>query len=106
MLLLTQPANSSTNSKSSSNVSASETKNEKNGCGRDGGRRRRKRTSRRPGEINYLELQDRRMRFNKASDPIYFVFDCLEKRSIPNLMKDFVKDSFFEVVKFVSKAAK
>lgn len=61
--------------------------------------RKRKATA----EFNYLENKDRRMRFNNSKDPIYYVFDCIENRPVSTLAKEFVKDSFFEVVNFVSK---
>ncbi len=61
--------------------------------------RRRKPAS----EFKYLENKDRRMRFNTSQDPIYYVFDCIENRPIPVLAKEFVKDSVFEVINFVSK---
>lgn len=54
-------------------------------------------------EFNYLESRDKRMRFNNSQDPIYYVFDCIENRPIKVLAKEFVKDSFFEAVNFVSK---
>ena len=54
-------------------------------------------------EIEYLKKRDRRMRFNNSQDPIYYVFDCIENRPVSTLAKEFVKDSFFEVVNFVSK---
>ncbi len=54
-------------------------------------------------DFKYLENKDRRMRFNNSQDPIYYVFDCIENRPIKVLAKEFVKDSFFEVVNFVSK---
>lgn len=59
----------------------------------------RKKTS----EFKYLENKDKRMRFNTSQDPIYYVFDCIENRPIPVLAKEFVKDSVFEVINFVSK---
>ncbi len=54
-------------------------------------------------EIQYLKRKDRRMRFNNSQDPIYYVFDCIEDRPVSTLAKEFVKDSFFEVVNFVTK---
>lgn len=64
-----------------------------------------RRTSRRKSieDFEYLKSKDRRMRFNNSQDPIYFVFDCIENRPIKTLAKEFVKDSFFEAVNFVSK---
>lgn len=54
-------------------------------------------------EIQYLKKKDRRMRFNNSQDPIYYVFDCIENRPLTTLTKEFVKDSIFEVVNFVSR---
>lgn len=54
-------------------------------------------------EFKYLENRDKRMRFNNSQDPIYYVFDCIENRPVTTLAKEFVKDSFFEAVNFVSK---
>jgi hypothetical protein len=54
-------------------------------------------------EIQYLKKKDKRMRFNNSQDPIYYVFDCIENRPIDVLAKEFVKDSVFEVINFVSK---
>ncbi len=54
-------------------------------------------------DFKYLENKDRRMRFNNSQDPIYYVFDCIENRPVSTLAKEFVKDSVFEVINFVSK---
>ncbi len=54
-------------------------------------------------DFKYLENKDRRMRFNNSQDPIYYVFDCIENRPVSVLAKEFVKDTFFETVNFVSK---
>ena len=55
-------------------------------------------------DFNYFKTSDRRMRFNNSKDPIYYVFDCIENRPMTTLAKEFVKDSFFEIANFVSKA--
>ncbi len=57
-------------------------------------------------EFNYFAAKDRRMRFNTAKDPIYYVFDCIENRPIKTLAKEFVKDSFFEIANFVSQVVR
>ncbi|MBR6722172.1 hypothetical protein IKL64_01825 [bacterium] len=64
-----------------------------------------RRSSRRKSleDFKYLENRDRRMRFNNSQDPIYYVFDCIENRPVSTLAKEFVKDSVFEVINFVSK---
>ena len=48
----------------------------------------------------------KRMRFNTSKDPIYYVFDVIENRPISTLAKEFVKDSFFEAVNFVSQVVR
>lgn len=57
-------------------------------------------------DYDYLEKRDKRMRFNNAQDPIYYVFDCIENRPIKTLAKEFVKDSFYEITNFVSKVVR
>lgn len=54
----------------------------------------------------YLDKRDKRMRFNNAKDPIYYVFDCIENRPVSTLAKEFVKDTFFEITNFVSKVVR
>lgn len=84
------------------------TMNEKNGNGKYKPLRRRKRNAKSENaqDFSYLASSDPRMRFNNAQDPIYFAFEYLEKRSVTQLMGDFVKDSFFEITNFVSKVVK
>lgn len=60
----------------------------------------------RKNEFQYLNKNDRRMRFNNAKDPIYFAFDYIEDRPITDLVRDFFKDSLFEIKKFFSKIIK
>ncbi len=57
-------------------------------------------------DYNYLAQKDKRMRFNTSKDPIYYVFDVIENRPISTLAKEFVKDSFFEAVNFVSQVVR
>ena len=54
--------------------------------------------------FNYLEQNDRRMRFNNAQDPIYYIFDCIENRPIKVLAKEFVKDAVRDTIGFISSA--
>ncbi|MGN0031060.1 MAG: hypothetical protein ACI37Q_03805 [Candidatus Gastranaerophilaceae bacterium] len=63
----------------------------------------RRNTRKKVSEFKYLENKDKRMRFNTSQDPIYYVFDCIENRPVSVLAKEFVKDSVFEVMNFVSK---
>lgn len=85
------------------------TTNDKNGNGKYKPLRRRKKqgkSEKKAEEFSYLSSADPRMRFNSARDPIYYAFEYLENRSLPQLMGDFVKDSFFELTNFVSKVVK
>ena len=73
--------------------------------------RRKSANKRRTKEFNiedycYLDKRDKRMRFNTSKDPIYYVFDVIENRPISTLAKEFVKDSFFEAVNFVSQVVR
>lgn len=83
------------------------TANNKNGNGRFRPLRKRKKQKRAvdPDEFSYLKKNtDLTMKFNNSKDPIYLAFDYLENKSITQLMSEFVKDYFFEITNFVSKA--
>lgn len=82
--------------------------NEKNGNGKYSSLRKRKKQGKegKKAEFSYLSSNDMRMRFNNAQDPIYFVFDCIDNRSLTQVVGEFVKDTFFEVTNFVSKVAR
>jgi hypothetical protein len=54
-------------------------------------------------EFQYLQHKDRRMRFNNAQDPIYYIFDCIENRPVSKLAKEFVEDAIFDTMNFISK---
>lgn len=88
-------------------LSTRPTTNEKNGNGRYSTlrkRKRRKKEEKKSAEFSYLKSSiDLTMKFNTSADPIYFAFETLENRSVPELMSDFVKDYFFEITNFVSK---
>lgn len=84
------------------------TTNEKNGNGKYRplrNRKRRKGTGSFTG-FRYLANNDLTMQFDGSKDPIYFAFEYLENRSVPQLMNDFIQDSFFEIASFVSKVVK
>lgn len=87
------------------------TMNEKNGNGKYTPMRKRKKKQQNSEEkkadnFKYLAASDPRMRFNNSQDPIYFAFECLEKRSVIQLVGDLVKDSFFELTSLVVNAVK
>ncbi len=89
---------------------ATNTENETSGNGQFGSlvRKRNKKNGNgfNQAEFDYFAAKDRRMRFNNAKDPIYYVFDCIENRPIKTLAKEFVKDSFFEIANFVSQVVR
>lgn len=85
--------------------------NEKNGNGRYSTPRRRKKrkqsAEKKAPEFSYLKSSvDLTMKFNNTTDPIYYVFEAIEERTVPQLMSDFVQDTFFEITNFISKVVK
>ena len=52
--------------------------------------------------LDILDKKDIRMRFKNSRDPIYVAFDYLDKRPIQELAVEFVKDSVFDIMNFVS----
>ncbi len=86
-------------------TAANNAKNDTNANGKYKPLRKRKKKSS-SGDFQdfvYLDKIDPRMRFNSSKDPIYFLFDCIEKRSIIQLTMDFIEDSFFEIKNLFSK---
>lgn len=45
--------------------------------------------------------KDPRMRFKNSKDPVYVAFDFIDNQSISQLAVDFVKDSLFDIMRFV-----
>ena len=56
--------------------------------------------------IEYLNKKDRRMRFNNAKDPIYYVFDKIENRPLLDIIKEFFKDTIKSILKPFKKSKK
>lgn len=63
---------------------------------------RRQRNSNKRLSNNILDKKDTRMRFKNSRDPIYIIFDHLDKQPLDKLAKEFVQDSIFEIMQFVS----
>ncbi len=86
------------------------TNNDKNGNGKYSTLRRRKKQKKQEiaaEDFSYLSSSvDLTMQFTATRDPIYMVFEKIEDRPVKALMTEFVKDSFFEISKFVSKVMK
>lgn len=53
--------------------------------------------------LEYLNKNDRRMRFNNSQDPIYFLFEHVENKPVSTLAKEFVQDTIYDICNFVSK---
>lgn len=90
---------------------ATPTMNQKNGNGKYKTLRNRKRKKRAlnneySGNFRYLSNNDLTMQFDGSKDPIYFAFEYLERRTLPQLMGDFIQDSFHGIAKFVSKVVR
>lgn len=57
-------------------------------------------------KFEYLNKNDRRMRFNNSQDPIYYVFNVLEQRSVPALVGDLIEDTCYEITTMIKKIVK
>ena len=49
-----------------------------------------------------LDKKDLRMRFKNSRDPLYIAFDYLDSKPVQELAVEFVKDSLFDIVNFIS----
>jgi len=49
-----------------------------------------------------IDKKDIRMRFKNSRDPLYIAFDYMDKRPVQDLAIEFVKDSLFDIVNFIS----
>ncbi len=49
-----------------------------------------------------IDKKDIRMRFKNSRDPLYIAFDYIDKRPVQELAVEFVKDSLFDIVNFIS----
>ncbi len=52
--------------------------------------------------LSTIDKKDIRMRFRNSRDPLYIAFDYLDQRPVQELAKDFVKDSIYEIMNFIS----
>lgn len=52
--------------------------------------------------LSKIDKQDIRMRFRNSRDPLYIAFDYLDNRPVQELAKEFVKDSIYEIMNFIS----
>ena len=52
--------------------------------------------------LTAIDKKDIRMRFKNSRDPLYIAFDYIDKRPVQELAVEFVKDSLFDIVNFIS----
>lgn len=52
--------------------------------------------------LNEIDSRSIRSTFKATQDPIQYVFDSFNNTSLKTLAKDFVKESFEDIVSFVS----
>lgn len=57
-------------------------------------------------DLNDIDKRDIRTRFKNTQDPINLAFDSFNNVPLKTLAKDFVKESFTDLVSFVSKICK
>ena len=57
-------------------------------------------------EFFYLNKKDRQMRFNNGGDPIYAIFDRMDKRPLSKLTVDFFKELRDDSIRFISTMLK
>ncbi|MBR1616904.1 hypothetical protein IJ670_02015 [bacterium] len=50
-----------------------------------------------------IDSKDIRSKFTSAQDPINLAFDAINSMSLKTLAKDFVKESFFDIVSIVKE---
>lgn len=56
--------------------------------------------------LNQIDSKSIRCKFKNAQDPINLAFDTIESASLKSLAADFIKDSFFDIVSFITDSCK
>ena len=64
--------------------------------------RRAQQENRLQANLALLDKKDLRMRFKNSRDPLYIAFDYIDNRPVQELAVDFVKESLFDIVNFIS----
>ena len=52
--------------------------------------------------LSVIDKKDIRMRFKNSRDPLYIAIDYMDQRPVKDLAIDFVKDTLFDFVNFIS----
>ncbi len=56
--------------------------------------------------LNQIDSRDLRTRFKNTQDPITLAFKTFDNVPVKTLAKDFIKESFFDLVSFVTELCK
>ena len=56
--------------------------------------------------LNEIDEKNILSKFKATDDPINYAFDAIEKTSLKTLARDFIKESFFGVVSFITSICK
>ena len=64
--------------------------------------RKAQKENRLQASLSVIDKKDIRMRFKNSRDPLYIAFDYMDQRPVKDLAIDFVKDSIFDFVNFIS----
>jgi len=56
--------------------------------------------------LNEIDNKNIRTKFKNAQDPINLAFQAIENTSLKTLARDFVKESFCDIVSFVTEICK
>lgn len=56
--------------------------------------------------LNEIDARSIRSTFKATQDPIQYVFDSFDNTSLKTLAKDFVKESFTDIVSFITNIIK
>ncbi len=58
------------------------------------------------GNLNEIDERSIRSKFKNTDDPINLAFDAIEKSSLKTLARDFIKESFFDAISFITDICK
>ena len=53
--------------------------------------------------LNDIDNRNIRLKFKNTEDPIKLVFDSIDQTSLSTLTKDFIQESFTDLVSFISR---
>lgn len=53
--------------------------------------------------LDKIDQRNIRTRFKNAQDPINLAFNTIENTPLKNLAQDFIKESFFDIISFITE---